>query len=64
MRLNLKTLRIEFRESTEILEFPKVSYFYGPIGPENPASRAWLITAWGRMSNGLGPFSASLFLLP
>lgn len=32
MKLNLKKLNIELRKSTEILEFPGVSYFYGPIG--------------------------------
>ncbi len=32
MKLNLKKLHIELLKSTEIIEFPGVSYFYGPIG--------------------------------
>jgi hypothetical protein len=32
MRLELEKLVLEFRQSTEIIEFPRVSYFYGKIG--------------------------------
>lgn len=32
MKLNLKKLHLELRKSTEVLEFPSLSYFYGPIG--------------------------------
>ena len=32
MKINLKKLTLRFRRSTEVLEFPHLSYFYGPIG--------------------------------
>ena len=32
MNLKLKKLHLEFRRSTEILEFPRFNYYYGPIG--------------------------------
>lgn len=32
MRFELKRLVLEFRRSTEVIEFPRVRYFYGPIG--------------------------------
>jgi len=32
MRLELERLVLEFRQSTEVIEFPRVSYFYGKIG--------------------------------
>lgn len=32
MKLNLKKLHLELRKSTEILDFPNLRYFYGPIG--------------------------------
>ena len=32
MKLNIKKLHIELKRSTEVIEFPAISYFYGPIG--------------------------------
>lgn len=32
MRIDLKKIVLAFRKSTEVLEFPHISYFYGPIG--------------------------------
>lgn len=32
MKLYLKALRIQLKKSTETIFFPKISYFYGPIG--------------------------------
>ena len=32
MKIQLKRLRLEFRKATEAIEFPQVSYFFGPIG--------------------------------
>lgn len=32
MKLYIKKLHIELKRSTEVIEFPAISYFYGPIG--------------------------------
>jgi rubrerythrin len=32
MNINLEKLHLEFRRSSEVVEFPRISYFFGPIG--------------------------------